>query len=205
MAESKESSGTRDRILTAALDEFAEHGLAGARVDRIARRAGINKAMIYYHFSSKEALYEHILMADLEAALGTLTGHITEDLGLDQVLAIIAGYHHEAFQAGGKFARIMLRELAAGSENIKRVLPELTGKEELRRLIVRTIEVGKQQGKYRDIDVRHAMISFIGMSLFYLMVAPLVNQIWGIEDEGEFKKQRPNAIVDLFLRGLEAR
>src|SRR6185436_18301871 len=50
-----------DRILAAAALEFSERGLAGARVDRIARRARVNKAMIYYHFGSKQALYRAVL------------------------------------------------------------------------------------------------------------------------------------------------
>jgi AcrR family transcriptional regulator len=45
-----------DRILAAAALEFAERGFAGARVDRIARRANVNKAMLYYHFMSKDRL-----------------------------------------------------------------------------------------------------------------------------------------------------
>ena len=49
--------GTRARVAAAAAAEFAAHGFAAARVDRIARRARVNKAMIYYHFASKRALY----------------------------------------------------------------------------------------------------------------------------------------------------
>ena len=55
----KDSS--RDRIINAALDEFGQFGLAGARVDRIAKKAGLNKAMIYYHFNSKENLYREMI------------------------------------------------------------------------------------------------------------------------------------------------
>src|SRR5438046_3204946 len=50
-----------DRILAAAAGEFAARGFAGARVDHIARRARVNKAMIYYYFRSKEALYRILL------------------------------------------------------------------------------------------------------------------------------------------------
>ncbi len=50
-----------DRILNAAALEFAERGFAGARVDRIARRARVNKAMLYYYFGSKQALYRALL------------------------------------------------------------------------------------------------------------------------------------------------
>src|ERR1700749_2273472 len=48
---------SRDRILDAALTEFAAHGLAGARTERIAVAAGVNKALLYYYFESKEKLY----------------------------------------------------------------------------------------------------------------------------------------------------
>lgn len=51
-------AATPDRILAAAIDEFAEYGLAGARVDRIADRAGANKALLYRYFGSKDALFD---------------------------------------------------------------------------------------------------------------------------------------------------
>jgi AcrR family transcriptional regulator len=49
---------TSDRILDAAIEEFVEYGLAGARVDRIAERAGANKQLLYRHFGSKEGLFD---------------------------------------------------------------------------------------------------------------------------------------------------
>src|SRR5208283_5279948 len=48
-------------ILHAAVAEFAEFGIAGARTDRIARTAGVNKALLYYYFDDKEAIYEAVL------------------------------------------------------------------------------------------------------------------------------------------------
>ncbi|HEX2046766.1 MAG TPA: TetR family transcriptional regulator [Acidimicrobiales bacterium] len=56
-------ASTADRILTAAIDEFVEHGLAGARVDRIAERAGANKQLLYRHFGSKEGLFDAAVRA----------------------------------------------------------------------------------------------------------------------------------------------
>src|SRR5258708_32943754 len=48
-------------ILKAAIQEFAEHGIAGARIDAIARAARVNKALLYYYFKDKEAIYEAVL------------------------------------------------------------------------------------------------------------------------------------------------
>lgn len=64
MKNGRDPERTRQRILDAATLEFARHGLAGARVDRIASRAGANKRMLYYYFGSKEDLF----LAVLEAA-----------------------------------------------------------------------------------------------------------------------------------------
>src|SRR5688572_8933865 len=61
------SAGSRERLFAAAATEFAARGFAGASVDRIAGAAGLNKAMIYYHFTSKAALYRDILREMFEA------------------------------------------------------------------------------------------------------------------------------------------
>ena len=63
---STKSDQTKEKILNAALHEFSVHGLAGTRVDEIARAAGVNKAMIYYHFAGKEALFNELFQAEME-------------------------------------------------------------------------------------------------------------------------------------------
>lgn len=76
----RDAAANRDRILAAALNEFARHGLGGARVDRIAARAGANKRMLYYYYGNKEDLflavlesrYAHIRRAELGLHLGEL-------------------------------------------------------------------------------------------------------------------------------------
>ncbi|MFD0266477.1 TetR family transcriptional regulator [Streptomyces sp. NPDC127106] len=62
----RDSSATKARILAAAFDEFAEYGIAGARVDRIADTAGANKRMIYVYYGNKEQLFDQVLQQALE-------------------------------------------------------------------------------------------------------------------------------------------
>src|SRR3954454_22766260 len=57
----RDADRSQSTILAAARDEFAEHGLGGARVDRIAERAGLNKRLIYYYFEDKEKLFQAVL------------------------------------------------------------------------------------------------------------------------------------------------
>ncbi|GAB7039089.1 TetR family transcriptional regulator [Catenuloplanes niger JCM 9533] len=67
-----DATDTKRRLLKAATDEFAQHGLAGGRVDRIADTAGANKRSIYMHFGAKEELFDRVVaecMRDLAQAI----------------------------------------------------------------------------------------------------------------------------------------
>src|SRR5213083_3804964 len=66
---SARGEATRGRILDAAAAEFAQHGIAGARVDRIAEAARTNKAQLYAYFGSKDALFDTVFDASIEHIL----------------------------------------------------------------------------------------------------------------------------------------
>lgn len=90
---------TRDRIIDAATAEFARHGIAGARVDRIARSARTSKERVYAYFRSKEALYSFIATRALDAA--------AEAAQLDPAdLPSYAGRVHDYFQAHPESLRL---------------------------------------------------------------------------------------------------
>ncbi|NUT49420.1 MAG: TetR family transcriptional regulator [Saccharothrix sp.] len=80
----RDAAATRARLITAARAEFAERGIDGARVDRIARQAGVSKERIYGHFGSKEELFETVVREALRehtAALDLPSGDIGEYVG----------------------------------------------------------------------------------------------------------------------------
>jgi AcrR family transcriptional regulator len=72
--------GKREAILAAALDEFSEAGFAGARLDDVARRAGVAKGTIYLYFTDKEALFQELVRAMLTPLVGTLQGLAKADI-----------------------------------------------------------------------------------------------------------------------------
>src|SRR5688572_32596466 len=77
---------TRERILAAALLEFSARGFDGAKVDRIATRARVNKAMLYYHFDDKAALYREILKGRFEAVAARLAdARVIDDTPREQL------------------------------------------------------------------------------------------------------------------------
>lgn len=109
---------TKGRILQAAIDEFAHHGYDAAGVDRIARRARVNKALIYYYFSNKLGLYHQILhqalaglVASLRAAVEGPGDAVTR---LDRYVEVLVEY----LDAHPHMPPIMLRELADGGRHL---------------------------------------------------------------------------------------
>lgn len=109
-----------DRILAAAALEFAERGFAGARVDRIARRARVNKAMIYYHFGSKQGLYRTLLRDLFSRAAARLREIGEADLPSGTKIERIVEAMGEFIAAHRFFPAIMMREVADGAAHLDR-------------------------------------------------------------------------------------
>ncbi|MET0214256.1 MAG: helix-turn-helix domain-containing protein [Vicinamibacterales bacterium] len=119
MAKAKRSRGdSQGAIFAAATQEFAERGFDAARVDRIAARARVNKAMIYYHYGSKLGLYLEVLR-DMFRAVGARVRAIADGPGSAEVKldAWIAAIVEEAAKRPW-FPPIALRELGSGAPHI---------------------------------------------------------------------------------------
>lgn len=200
-----DETGTRQKIIDTARTEFAEHGLAGARVERIARTAGVNKAMIYYHFHSKELLYESVVKEYFYEIFKQILARASEGKTLDQFLLAALETHIHAYQTSPEFIKILLRELASPNESLLNDLATTIRGSEFPATVMGRLQQGMADGEYRRIDPQQAMLSIITMSIGYLFLAPLADRIWGIEDRMAFLDKRKHAIVDLFLHGVVAR
>jgi AcrR family transcriptional regulator len=120
MGRPPKTAASRTRILVAAAAEFGASGFAATTVDRIARRAGVNKAMIYYHFTDKRALYAAILRtiwstigAQLQAVAAL---PLPPAARLDRLIETLV----QAFDKEQLFLPIFLRELADGGAHLGR-------------------------------------------------------------------------------------
>ena len=160
---------TRERILAAAVAEFADKGLGGARVDAIAERARANKRMIYHYFGNKEDLF----VAVLEHAYESIRGHET---GLDlQVRAPVQGildlvrFTFRYFQDHPEFIRILNNENLHDARHVRRSdrIPDLQSPlvDQLTLLLRR----GEDQGDFRPgVEPVQLYISIAALGYFYL-------------------------------------
>lgn len=194
---------TANKILESALEEFSQYGFEGARIDRIAKRASANKAMIYYHFKSKEKLYETIIGLHLDKIRNFFLERVIGHDDPEEIFRSLAEFYNNQLQVKS-FIPIFLREMASGGEKIKSAFAGFQSGGapfKIKNLIKNAVE----NGRFRDIDSSHAIASFVGMNMFYLLMSPLVNQLLEIDDEKSFREKRAEAVVDLFLNGLKTK
>lgn len=112
------AAGARARLLASAAAEFAARGFAGGSVDRIARTARVNKAMIYYYFRSKAGLYREILQDMFEAVAARVTETARSPASPpDKVRAFVEAIATEA-EARPHFPPIWFREIADGGRHL---------------------------------------------------------------------------------------
>ena len=118
MRRPRSADRSRRALFDAAAAEFAARGYAGANVDRIARRARVNKAMIYYHFRSKAALYREILREMFGAVAERVRTIAASDASpADKMRSYIDGIAIEG-EARPHFPPMWLREIAEGGEHV---------------------------------------------------------------------------------------
>jgi AcrR family transcriptional regulator len=177
---SRDPERTRQRILEAATEEFARYGLGGARVDRIAERAGANKRMLYYYFGDKdnlflaalEARYAHIRAAERALDLE----HLEPRLALTRLVEFTWGYflRHPEFLTLLNSENLHKGRHVQRSRSVPRMHAPLV--ESLRGLLRR----GEKAGVFRrGIDPVQLYISIAGEGYFYLSNRYTLSQIFG--------------------------
>jgi TetR/AcrR family transcriptional regulator len=192
---------TVQRILRAAEENFAERGLAGARIGAIARAAHVNKALLYYYFSSKEELHRFTLTT-LFYQLHDQTSAALDRPGTprQQLLQYINSYF-DFMVAHPNYPRLFERELMSQE-------PRLVGlvQQHLRPLHARltaVIRAGIAQGEFRRVDPRHTLFSLVAMTVFYFAAAPVLTQLWRIEPLAPRRvAARRRAILDFVEHAL---
>lgn len=160
---------TRQAILRAAAAEFAARGFAGAGVDRIARLARVNKAMIYYHFRSKQQLYREIVHDMFTAVRARTEAVAASTLRPGEKIEHFVGAIVEEATARPHLPPMIMREAAEGGRRLDASLLEiLLG---VLRNLQRILHEGVRAGSFRRVDPVLMHFTVIGPIAMYLASA----------------------------------
>jgi AcrR family transcriptional regulator len=166
---------THESLLAAATEVFSGKGFAGARVDEIARRARANKAMIYYHFRSKEGLYEAVLVSLLDGVHDRLEAAARGERDPRARLVAIYRTLMGIFAAQPAFPRLMLREILAGGSHMDARAARALGR--VFEIVRRTLEEGTRQGVFRPVPPLLVHLNMVATLLLFAASTPFRERV----------------------------
>lgn len=178
MNRAESSQETIAAILHAATRHFAERGLAGARIDEIARDAGVNKATIYYHLGGKEELYAAVFRENMRSSTERLLSNVGAEDSAENKFKAYVQTMVENLRENRAAAPLMMRELASGAEHIPQESLQYIVK--MLTTIIQTLEQGRQDGSFRDTNPGLTHLMVIGSIMFYSVGEPLRNKLMAL-------------------------
>jgi len=196
---------TRATILRAAIRAFAEEGLAGARTEAIAQAAGVNKALLYYYFEDKNALYGAVLDEVFSGLAIRITGALSQALPPRERLLRYAGAHFDYIAGNPLYPQIVHGEMMLAhrkrSAHFDRIvkqffLPTFSRVAEL-------VREGMAKGEFRRVDPMHFVPLMISVIAFNLKSALVMKAVTGIDTTApEFLAERRAAMLDFISAAL---
>jgi TetR/AcrR family transcriptional regulator len=199
---------SRASILKAAVSEFAEHGIAGARTDAIARAANVNKALLYYYFKDKDALYEAVLGHVFGGLRARVMPVLEGELPPKQKMLAYLGAYFDYIAANPRFPRVVqgewMRSGAKGNARMQRV-----AKEYFRPIFAKLVEVlqeGIRAGEFRAVNPMDFVPSVVGVIVFYFSAAPLMKTLMKVDPLSvERIRERRSFVLDFIAAALFAK
>jgi TetR/AcrR family transcriptional regulator len=195
---------TVQRILRTAEGVFAEQGLAGARIDAIARAARVNKALLYYYFGSKEALHRatlEMLFTELRAQAGTALERPAAPA--EQVLGYVNGFF-DFVLAHPNYPRLVQREVMGRGPGLAWIVQEYF--QPLYRRLTVAVRGGAESGSFRRVDPPQTVLTIIAMTAFYFAAAPVLAELWQCDPLTPARvAARRQAVLDFLEHGLFTR
>lgn len=171
-AATRDPARTRERILAAALDEFASRGFAGARVDAIARRARINKRMLYHYFRDKSGLFRAVIRHMISTRVASLEA---QSPGNDFVSTMPLWFKQNCVDAD--WVRLLAWESLQTQD--KPVCEEA----KRRRLTAQTLaKIKQKQAKKilrKDVSAVHLLLAKVSLTMFPLAMPQIARIIIG--------------------------
>jgi TetR/AcrR family transcriptional regulator len=167
---------TQKRILRAAVQEFSTHGLSGARTDRIAESAKVNKALLYYYFKSKQGLYAAAVEGVAARVVENAMSEFDPKYTAGERLLRSALNHFDRILTQREFQSLMQQEMIRFRSGKSGSIPVLfrTAFAPLIGKMHEAVEHGMRTGELCQVDWLQVLYSIFGANVFYFLSAPMM-------------------------------
>ena len=200
----RDPAATRKKLLTAARREFAANGLAGARVDDIAARAGVNKQLVYHYFGDKDALYLAVLEWVYEEIRAQERKLNLEGLPPDRAIKKLIESSFDHLATHPDFIVLLNDENRSGARHVRGSQKLEAMHSPLVSMVSNILADGVRAGTFRKgVNPVHLYISIAGLSYFFFSNTPTLSAIFGKDlSSPAARRARRKHVVDLVLLAL---
>ncbi|HET6567907.1 MAG TPA: TetR/AcrR family transcriptional regulator [Rhodothermales bacterium] len=198
----EEENDTQRKILDAAQSVFVRSGFHGARMEEIAREAGINKALLHYYFRTKEHLFQMIFASVARRMFPRLSGILNGEDEIEEKVEQVMATYMDFLERHPNLPGFVINEMNRREERLQQFVGSL-GPLRLDRLTAQ-IEARVAAGTMRPVTTEMFMVNLVSLCLFPFIARPMLGAILGLKDErfDEFIEQRKRELPAFFLNGL---
>ena len=202
MKQSRNPEVTKAKILDAAVEEFAQYGLAGAKIEVIAKRSGVTKAMVCYYYENKEKLYQAVLQHLVHGLNQAFSESSVEKLPPDKALEKFIR-RYIAYEVENPYHGMIWFQEALQNQG---ELGRKTGWQEGFKAIKQILEQGINDGIFRSLDPFLATINIIAVCSFYFDAHQNLKHVEPQRQllSLEMVEQQTQEVVNLILAGIKA-
>ena len=201
---------TEQRILDAAHAVFVRTGTAGARMQEIAREAGVNSALLHYYFRSKDRLAEAVFHRAAAQLMPAVVGVLVSDRSLPDKVRAIVDIELDRLSRTPYLPAYIISELAHHPERISQLISVLTGAQpetlgrKLLRIVADQINDEVRAGRLRPIAPEQFMVNLLSLCIFPFAARPMIGALMGLDDKAfaRFIRERRETLADFFLNAL---
>ena len=177
--QNRRADATRKAILRAAIREFSAHGLAGARTDAIAESAKVNKALLYYYFKSKNALYNAAIEEVSTTAAERALAAFDPKHSAGERLLRTAVNHFDRILTQRDFQNLMQQEMVRMRRGESETMPAMVESvfKPLMAKLEQAIHEGINKGELCQVDWLQVVYSALGANVLYFLSAPMMRLV----------------------------
>ena len=192
---------TKAKIIAAAKAEFHQKGFSGARMQEIADRCGINKALLHYHFTNKEVLFRSVLLNGVMELFPNVFATLNAPLPLQQKLEMVVDMYIDFLIKNPELPRFVLHELSQNPNFIQEVLPGMSVRPTA---FIAQVEEAIANKEILPNNPFQIITDVIGLCAFPFIAKPMLQMVSGMNEKEftTFIQERKAHVKQLVIAGL---
>ncbi|NOX48460.1 MAG: TetR/AcrR family transcriptional regulator [Chlorobi bacterium] len=198
----EKNSNTEQNILEAAKVVFVAKGMDGARMQEIADKAGINKALLHYYFRSKDKLFEAVFVEILSKLIPDISELLLSELPLFEKIRKFTQHYIDTIRENPLIPVFILHELNREPEGIARTFKSMGIQPQI---FIDEIKREIEKGTIVPIDPLHLIVNLLSMCIFPIVAQPIMQHLI-FEENGEaysaFLEQRKKEVPEFIINSI---